>query len=181
MQDYLRLDIGDDSPNAVTSVIEIPKECSNKYEYDKKRHVFKLDRHLYSPFHYPQDYGFIPQTLAEDGDPLDIIILGETPTFPGCVYDAQPIGLFRMVDQGQSDEKILAFATGNPRFHGTKDYSEVQPHLLKEIEHFFSVYKALEGKKTDVLGWGSLDEAKAIIESCHRRFVDAHKDEAPSA
>ncbi len=181
MQDYLRLDIGDDSPNVVTSVIEIPKECSNKYEYDKKRHVFKLDRHLYSPFHYPQDYGFIPQTLAEDGDPLDIIILGETPTFPGCVYDAQPIGLFRMVDQGQSDEKILAFATGNPRFHGTKDYSEVQPHLLKEIEHFFSVYKALEGKKTDVLGWGSLDEAKAIIEACHRRFVDAHKDEAPSA
>ena len=181
MQDYLRLDIGPDSPNIVTAVIEIPKDCSNKYEYDKKRHVFKLDRNLYSPVHYPQDYGFIPQTLADDGDPLDILVLGETPTFPGCVYDAQPIGLFRMVDQGVNDEKVLAYATGNPRFQGTKDYAEVQPHILKEIEHFFAIYKTLEGKETSVIGWGSLDEAKALITECHERFVEAHKSEVQPA
>lgn len=177
MQDYLRLDIGTDSPDVVTAVIEIPKDSTNKYEYDKKRHVFKLDRNLHSPVHYPQDYGFIPQTLADDGDPLDILVLGETPTFPGCVYDAQPIGLFRMVDQGANDEKILAYAIGNPRFQGTTDLSQVQPHILKEIEHFFSVYKALEGKETNVLGWGSLEDAKQLIDRCHARFVEAHKGE----
>jgi inorganic pyrophosphatase len=180
MTDYLRLDIGEDSPNVVTAVIEIPRDSTNKYEYDKKRHVFKLDRNLYSPVHYPSDYGFIPQTLAEDGDPLDILVLGETPTFPGCVYDAQPIGLFRMMDQGVPDEKVLAYATGNPRFQGTQVYTEIQPHILKEIEHFFSVYKALEGKQTEVLGWSSVAEARAMIESCHARFVEAHKNEPKS-
>ncbi len=180
MTDYLRLDIGEASPNVVTVVIEIPRDSTNKYEYDKKRQVFKLDRNLYSPVHYPSDYGFIPQTLADDGDPLDILVLGETPTFPGCVYDAQPIGLFRMMDQGILDEKVLAYATGNPRFQGTWVYTEIQPHILKEIEHFFSVYKALEGKQTEVLGWSGVEEAKAMIESCHARFVAAHKNDAKS-
>jgi inorganic pyrophosphatase len=178
MQDYLRLDIGEQSPSTVTAVIEIPKDCTNKYEYDKKRHVFKLDRNLYSPVHYPQDYGFIPQTLAEDGDPLDILIIGETPTFPGCVYDARPIGIFRMTDQGVNDEKILAIAPGNPRFHETVDYAEVQPHILREIEHFFSIYKALEAKKTTVQGFAGPVEARELINECHQRFLEAHKDEA---
>lgn len=177
MTDYLRLDIGDDAPDIVTVVIEIPRESTNKYEYDKKRNVFELDRNLYSPVHYPSDYGFIPQTLAEDGDPLDILILGEHPTFPGCVYEAHPIGLFRMVDQGISDEKILAYGTGNPRFAGTKEYTEIQPHILKEVEHFFSVYKYLEGKETKVLGWSDAAKAKETIRECHERFVSAHRDE----
>jgi inorganic pyrophosphatase len=176
MPDYLHLDIGDDMPDVVTAVIEIPRDSTNKYEYDKKRRVFKLDRNLYSPVHYPADYGFIPQTLAEDGDPLDILVLGEHPTFPGCVYEAQPIGLFRMVDQGISDEKILAYATGNPRFRGTKEYTEVQHHILLEVEHFFSVYKFLEGKETKVLGWSEARKAKEIIRACHDRFVNFHKD-----
>lgn len=175
MTDYLRLEIGEDAPNIVAVVIEIPRDSSNKYEYDKKRHVFKLDRTLYSPVHYPTDYGFIPETLAEDGDPLDILVLGEHPTFPGCVYDAQPIGLFSMIDQGVPDEKILAYATGNPRFRGTQEYSEVQPHILKELEHFFSIYKVLEGKVTSVQGWSGAAEAKEMIQTCHRRFIDAHK------
>ena len=137
MTDYLRLDIGDRSPSAVTVVVETPKGSTNKYEYDKKRHVFKLDRSLFSPVFYPTDDGFNPETLAEDGDPLDILILGEAPTFPGCVYEAEPIGLFRMVDQGISDEKVLAIASGNPRFQGIREFTDVQPHLLKEIEQFF--------------------------------------------
>jgi inorganic pyrophosphatase len=180
MTNYLHLDIGDEAPEIVTAVIEIPRDSTNKYEYDKKRHVFKLDRNLYSPVHYPADYGFIPQTLAEDGDPLDILVLGEHPTFPGCVYDAQPIGLFRMMDQGVADEKILAYATGNPRFSGTEEYTEVQPHILKEIEHFFSVYKFLEGKETSVLGWSNASEAKKMIRACHDRFMQPHKGEVKS-
>jgi inorganic pyrophosphatase len=172
MTDYLRLDIGEHSPTSVAVVIEIPKYSTNKYEYDKKRNVFKLDRSLFSPVHYPTDYGFVPQTLAEDGDPLDILVLGETPTFPGCVYEAIPIGLFRMLDQGVPDEKVLAFAAGDPRFAGISNFAAVQPHLLKEIEHFFSVYKALEGKQTQVQGWGSADEARAMISTCHERFLN---------
>jgi len=177
MADYLRLDIGEESPDIVTAVIEIPRGSSNKYEYDKKRQVFKLDRNLYSPVLYPADYGFIPQTLADDGDPLDILVLGERPTFPGCVYDALPIGLFRMVDQGKLDEKVLAYATGNPRFRGMQEYTEIQSHILKEIEHFFSVYKFLEGKETSVLGWSSAAEAKKTISSAHSAFTEAHTRE----
>jgi inorganic pyrophosphatase len=177
MTDYLRLDIGDAAPSIVTVVIEIPRDSTNKYEYDKKRNVFKLDRNLYSPVHYPADYGFIPQTLAEDGDPLDILVLGEHPTFAGCVYDAHPIGLFRMIDQGVSDEKVLAYGTGNPRFRGTKEYTDIQHHILKEIEHFFSVYKYLEDKETTVLGWSHAAKARETIQRCHDRFLAAQGKE----
>lgn len=171
MTDYLRLDIGERSPEIVTAVIEIPQGSSNKYEYDKKRQVFKLDRNLHSPVLYPSDYGFIPQTLAEDGDPLDILVLGERPTFSGCVYDALPIGLFRMLDQGKPDEKVLAYATGNPRFRGLREYTEIQSHILKEIEHFFSVYKFLEEKETVVLGWSPAAEVKGAIRTSHSRYL----------
>jgi inorganic pyrophosphatase len=174
MTDYLSLRIGEESPEIVTAVIEIPLGSSNKYEYDKKLHVFRLDRNLHSPVLYPSDYGFIPQTLAEDGDPLDILVLGDRPTFTGCVYDVQPIGLFRMIDQGVEDEKVLAYATGNPRFQGTQEYTQIQSHVLKEIEHFFSVYKHLEDKDTEVLGWSSATVAKENIRSAHTRFLRSH-------
>jgi len=177
MTDYLRLGIGKHSPEIVTAVIEIPQGSSNKYEYDKRWQVFRLDRNLHSPVLYPSDYGFIPQTLAEDGDPLDIMVLGEKPTFPGCVYDAFPIGLFRMLDQGQPDEKVLAYATGNPRFRGLREYTEIQSHLLKEIEHFFSVYKFLEDKETSVLGWAPAEEAKRTIQTAHGRFIASCQEE----
>jgi inorganic pyrophosphatase len=121
--------------------------------------------------HYPGDYGFIPQTLAEDGDPLDILILGDTPTFPGCIYHARPIGLFEMLDQGIPDEKVLAYATGNPRFSGIANYTDIQQHVLREIEHFFAVYKDLEGKRTKVLGWKDRDAALASVESSHQRYM----------
>jgi inorganic pyrophosphatase len=100
MMNYLDLPIGDKSPEIVAAVIEIPLDSVNKYEYDKALHVFRLDRNLHSPVHYPGDYGFIPQTLAEDGDPLDILVLGDAPTFSGCIYYVRPIGLFEMLDQG---------------------------------------------------------------------------------
>lgn len=174
MTSYLDLPIGDDSPKIVTAVIEIPKDSSNKYEYDKRLHVFRLDRNLYSPVHYPADYGFLPQTLAEDGDPLDILVLGDVPTFPGCVYYARPIGMFRMVDQGINDEKILAVGTGNPRFADVESYSEIHANILKGIEHFFSIYKDFEGKRTQVLGWSGLFEAHAMVRDCNQRYVRKH-------
>lgn len=170
MTDYLNLPLGDESPETVTAVVEIPQGSINKHEYDKKLKVFRLDRNLHSPVHYPGDYGFLPRTLAEDGDPLDILILGDAPTFQGCVYDAWPIGLFEMLDQGIRDEKILAYAVGNPHFSNIHDYTQVQPHVLREVEHFFSIYKDLEGKRTKALGWKGKDEAQRVIRLSHERF-----------
>jgi inorganic pyrophosphatase len=172
MTDYLDLPIGKNVPEIVAVIVEIPLDGTNKYEYDKKLHVFRLDRTLHSPVHYPGDYGFIPQTLAEDGDPLDILILGDSPSFPGCMFTARPIGLFEMLDQGVPDEKVVAYATGNPRFQGIDSYTQVQPHILREIEHFFSVYKDLEGKRTKALGWKDRDTAQDAIRSSHKRYME---------
>jgi inorganic pyrophosphatase len=171
MTNYLDLPIGDKNPEIVAAVIEIPLDSVNKYEYDKTLHVFRLDRSLHSPVHYPGDYGFIPQTLAADGDPLDILVLGDTPTFPGCVYQVRPIGLFEMLDQGIPDEKVLAYATGNPRFSEITNYTDIQQHFLREVEHFFAVYKDLEGKRTKVLGWKNCDATWDCIESSHKRYA----------
>lgn len=168
---YLELPIGDRAPEIVTAVVEIPLDSVNKYEYDKNLHVFRLDRVLHSPVHYPGEYGFIPQTVAQDGDPLDILILSDSPTFPGCVFKARPIGLFEMLDQGIPDEKILAFATGNPRASDIQNYTDVMSHILREVEHFFSVYKSLEGKQTEVLGWKDYTAAYEVIRTGHDRYL----------
>jgi inorganic pyrophosphatase len=171
MDNYLDLPIGDKAPEIVTAVIEVPQDSVNKYEYDPSLKVFVLDRCLHSPVHFPGDYGFIPQTTAQDGDPLDILVLGDTPVFPGCVYNARPIGLFVMLDQGVCDEKILAYSTANPRFREIGDYTQVQLHILLEVEHFFSVYKDLEEKQTKVIGWKGREEAFEVIRSSHERFM----------
>ncbi len=171
MDSYLELPIGNKSPEIVTAVIEVPQDSTNKYEYDPNLNVFVLDRSLHSPVHFPGDYGFISQTIAQDDDPLDILVLGDTPVFPGCVYNARPIGLFEMLDQGVCDEKILSYATANPRFREIDSYTQVQKHILLEIEHFFSVYKDLEGKQTKVIGWKDRDAAFEVIRSSHDRFM----------
>lgn len=176
----LELPLGTNAPHAVNAVVEIPLGGVNKYEFDKTLHVFRLDRNLHSPVHYPGDYGFIPQTLAEDGDPLDILVLCDSPTFPGCVYEARVLGLFEMIDQGVPDEKVIACASNNPRFKGIESYLEVPPHILREIAHFFSVYKDLEGKRTRAVGWQSPGEAMDMITSCHRRYLEKHSDHGKS-
>ena len=163
MTNYLELPVGSNSPEVINAVIEIPYEGSNKYEYDKELHVFRLDRNLYSPVHYPGDYGFIPSTLAADGDPLDVLVLVDAPSFSGCVMEVRPIGVLRMVDQGKGDEKILAVAESDPLYREVKDCSQVFDHTLREIEHFFSIYKNLEGKKTEIVGWDGVDVARSII------------------
>lgn len=170
MTDYVRLPIGPDAPRRVNAVIEIPKESVNKYEYDKELKVFRLDRTLFSPVHYPGDYGFIPCTLGMDGDPLDVLVLVEAPSFPGCLMEVRPIGVLRMLDQGKGDEKILAVAASDPLYREVSDIGQVFEHTLREIEHFFSVYKALEGKKTEIAGWDGVEPARKIISEGEKRF-----------
>ncbi|HML05580.1 MAG TPA: inorganic diphosphatase [Methanobacterium sp.] len=154
---------GPSVPEVIYAVIEIPKGSRNKYEYDKDMEAFALDRVLYSPFIYPAEYGIIPQTLYDDGDPMDVMVLMEQPTFPGCVIETRPIGIMRMIDGGDNDDKILGVPINDPRFKDVTDIDDVPEHLLKEIAHFFKEYKHLEGKTTEVLGWENAEKAFEAI------------------
>lgn len=153
-------------------LIEIPKGSRNKYEYDFELKKIRYDRMIFSSMMYPADYGFIPETLALDGDPLDVLVLVTEPTFPGCVMEVKPIGVFHMADEKGPDEKIICVPVSDPVWNQLHDLSDVNPHLLKEIEHFFQVYKDLEKKKVDVGGWGNVSEANDIIQKCVERFVN---------
>jgi inorganic pyrophosphatase len=171
MTNYLVLPVGEGAPAEVNAVIEIPRGQTNKYEYDKQLHVFRLDRNLYSPVHYPGDYGFIPSTLSDDGDPLDVLVLVDAPSFTGCVMTVRPIGILEMVDQGREDEKILAVGTNNPIYESVHDYNELYPHVLREIEHFFTIYKELEAKTTRIVGWQDAARARTIVTESQERYV----------
>ncbi len=145
-------------------IVEIPKGSRVKYELDKKTGLIKFDRVLYSPMHYPTNYGFVPQTLWEDGDPLDVLVIAYEPLAPGTLVESRPIGFLEMEDSGENDIKILAVPLNDPRFKNTKDISNLEPHLLDEIKHFFKVYKDLQNKKTEVGEWKGVKEVKDIIE-----------------
>ncbi len=151
-------------------LIEIPRGSRNKYEYDFKLKRIRFDRMLFSSMMYPADYGFMPETLALDGDPLDVLVLINEHTFPGCVMEVKPIGVFHMADDKGPDEKIICVPVSDPIWNSLNDLSDINPHLLKEIEHFFQVYKDLEQKVVDVGGWGDLNEALEIIDECTERF-----------
>lgn len=155
-------------------LIEIPKGSRNKYEYDFNLHKIRYDRMIFSSMMYPADYGFIPQTLALDSDPLDVLVLVSEPTFPGCVMRVKPIGVFHMADEKGPDEKLICVPVSDPVWNKINDLSELNPHLTSEIEHFFQVYKDLEEKKVAVNGWGNLDEAIAIYKECKERYE--HQD-----
>src|SRR5580704_17389796 len=157
------LDPGPDAPELVRMIVEITKNSSNKYEYDGTLGVFRLDRALYSPVHYPGDYGFIPGTLASDGDPMDVLALVEEPSFPGCLIEVRPVGVLNMVDQEQKDQKIIAVLNRDPRYEQVHSLNQIYPHLRREIEHFFNIYKELEGRETSTLGWGDPAEARKVI------------------
>lgn len=155
---------------SVTVMIEIPKGSRNKYEYDKEKRVLRFDRMLFSAVHYPSDYGFIPDTVAQDGDPLDALVLVWEPTFPGCLIEARPVGLFKMWDEKGPDEKILCVPVSDPLWNYIESLADVPPHLLKEIAHFFAIYKDLEEKKTGVEGWEDRDAAVKIIRESEHRY-----------
>ena len=159
-------------------IVEIPKHSSNKYEYDGALGVFRLDRALYSPMHYPGDYGFIPGTLAEDGDPFDVLCLVANPSFTGCMIVVRPIGMLDMVDQDEPDQKVVAVPLREPRYDQIHTIDQTFPHLIREIEHFFTIYKELEGKKTSMKGWGGPREARDAIRRSRERYLERRRQAA---
>jgi len=169
-QNRLLLPIGEDSPEEINVIVEIPSGSRNKYEYNKALDIFELDRALHSPIFYPGDYGFVPRTLALDDDPLDVLILVSEPTFAGCLVKARPIGLLNMIDDGKPDDKILAVPVGEPDYAEVHNFTQIFAHQLRKISHFFETYKLLEGKTTSVTGWSDAAEARRIIQESAQRF-----------
>ncbi|GAB1539454.1 inorganic diphosphatase [Scytonema sp. NUACC21] len=153
-------------PGLLNVLIEIPGGSKNKYEYDKDLEAFALDRVLYSSVRYPYDYGFVPNTLADDGDPLDGMVIMDEPTFPGCIIAARPIGMLEMIDGGDRDEKILCVPDKDPRYVHVKSLKDFAPHRLDEIQEFFRTYKNLEKKVTEILGWRDVDSVMPLVEKC---------------
>lgn len=156
---------------SLDAIVEIPKGSRNKYEYDYEKKMIRYDRMLFSSVHYPSDYGYFPETLAGDGDPLDVLVLVSEPTFPGCLIEVRPIGLFKMWDEKGPDAKILSVPLSDPIWNKITRLDQVNIHLRSEIEHFFQVYKELEKKKVGIEGWE--DEASAV--EVVKRSQDAYK------
>lgn len=154
----------------VLVMVEIPKGSRNKYEYNLDDGRFYLDRMLFSAVHYPADYGFIPYTLAEDGDPLDALVLVGEATFPGCMIRAKPVGVFDMWDEKGPDKKILCVPVQDPQWNWVNDLTDVPEHLLHEVTHFFQVYKELERKKTKVGQWHNRESALSVIAEAIARY-----------
>ncbi len=162
---------GNDS-GIIDVFVEVPMGSRNKYEYDHETGRFELDRMLFSAVHYPGDYGFIPETLAEDGDPLDaLVVLGE-PTFPGCYIPSRVVGIMYMRDEEGPDEKILAVPQSDPRWTHIQQLKDVPDHILNEVQHFFSIYKDLEQKFSRVEGWSEKEDALGLLEECRRRYQE---------
>jgi inorganic pyrophosphatase len=154
----------------VEVIVEIPRGSRNKYEYDHDRGVIRLDRRLFSATFYPADYGFIPDTLAEDGDPLDALVLLDEPTFPGCLVEARPVGVFWMSDEKGPDAKIICTPIGDPLWEHVRDVADLPQHLTHEIAHFFDVYKDLEpGKSTNIAGFEGSEAAWGEIRRSRER------------
>lgn len=158
--------------DAIDVVVEIPRGSRNKYEYDHHTGVIRLDRRLFTATAYPADYGFIPDTLSEDGDPLDALVVLEEPTFPGCWISARPVAVFWMTDDKGPDAKIICVPSGDPRWESVTDLDSLPDFLADEIGHFFEVYKALEPDKyANIRGWEGAAAAVAEIEACQARFA----------
>lgn len=156
-------------------MVEIPRGSRNKYEYSNSEKRFYLDRMLFSSVVYPTDYGFIPETLAEDGDELDALVIVGEATFPGCFIRVHPVGVFEMWDEMGPDQKILCVPVSDPQWNWVKSLDDVPPHLLKEITHFFEVYKDLEKKETTVGDWLDRDAAEQIVIEAKERFRNLQK------
>lgn len=172
---------GENAPEIVTAFIEVPKHSMLKYELDKDTGFIKLDRVLYSAVHYPGDYGFIPQTLSEDGDPTDIIIISNFAVVPGTILRARPIGVLEMIDEDERDEKIIAVPADDPRFDKRKDISDFSEHVILEIKHFFETYKELQGKKVEIRSikgyWDAKEDVKKGIALYKEVYCEENQEE----
>lgn len=172
MNIWHRADPSKIKPEEFLSCIEISKGSKNKYELDKYSGALKLDRILYTATHYPQNYGFIPRTLADDGDALDVLVLCSEPIIPLAIVECYPIGMLEMVDSGSKDSKIIAICKNDPFYNCFKDIKQVPEHILDEIKHFFVVYKQLEGKETVVNNIRGRLMAQEVIKKC----IDAYNE-----
>ena len=153
------------------AIIEIPMGTRNKYEIDKQRNRIKLDRVLYSQMTYPAEYGYIEHTLAEDNDPLDILVIASTKTFPGCIVDARVLGYLDMIDNDEKDQKVIAVMEHDPRFSHIQSLDDIQDHMKREIKHFFKTYKDLQqNKKVEVYDFYSKEDAVKLIDECLERY-----------
>lgn len=157
-------DIEPGTADKINVIIEINKGSKNKYEIDKETGLIALDRAMHTSQDYPFDYGFIPQTLWDDGDALDVVVLTTYPLFPGVLVRVRPVAIMSMVDSGEADEKMIAVPVDDPRFNEVKDLADVNPHTIKEIEHFFLTYKKIQNKEVTVSGFKGKKEAQAAFE-----------------
>lgn len=162
--------IGEDAPETFQAVIEIPKGGKIKYELDKKTGLIRVDRVLYSSVIYPANYGFIPQTLGDDDDPLDVLVIMQEPVAPLSILTARPIGVMEMIDQGQSDEKIICIHMDDPAFNGYYHIWELPEHTLREVKRFFEDYKKLEDKEVKVDNFLGPDVARAVVNKAIKRY-----------
>ncbi|MCW1888535.1 MAG: inorganic diphosphatase [Candidatus Moranbacteria bacterium] len=154
---------GKNLPEIINVIVEIPKGSKNKYEIDKETGLIKLDRAMKTAQDYPFDYGFVPQTLWEDGDALDVILLTTNPLFPGILVEARPVAVIHMIDGGEGDDKVIAVPKNDPRWEGVKDLADVNPHTVKEIQHFLETYKTIEGKSVVINGIEGREAAHAAV------------------
>jgi inorganic pyrophosphatase len=160
------------SPYVVSAIIEVPKGSKAKYELDKASGLIRLDRILFSSVHYPANYGFIPQTFCGDNDPLDILVLGQEVAVPLCIMRAKPIGVMKMLDQGEEDDKIIAVHADDPEYSHIECLEDLPPHRIKEIRRFFEDYKILENKSVKIDSFLPADEARQIIKAAEAFYIE---------
>ncbi len=168
------ISLGEDVPNTINTIIEIPEGSNNKYEIDKATGLIKLDRANYSSAPYPFDYGFAPQTLWEDNDPLDVVVLTTFPLHPGILVKVRPVAVMEMIDDGESDYKIIGVPSDDKRWDDTQDLNDLNKHKIKEIEHFFKTYKELKGKSVvvEINGIKGKKEAMEAIEKSIKLYKE---------
>lgn len=171
MHPWHDVEIGEHAPAVVNAIIEIPKGSKAKYELDKKSGLIKMDRILFSSVQYPANYGFIPQTYCEDNDPLDILVLGQETAVPLCIMRAKPIGVMKMLDQGEADDKVIAVHADDPEFSHVESLEDLPPHRIKEIRRFFEDYKQLENKIVKVEKFFDRAEAARVIDSAQKLYA----------
>ncbi|OGG85535.1 inorganic pyrophosphatase [Candidatus Kaiserbacteria bacterium RIFOXYB1_FULL_46_14] len=168
-------DIAPGSADIMNVVIEIPKFSKNKYEIDKETGIIALDRVMHSAQDYPFDYGFVPQTLFDDGDALDVVLITTHPLAPGILVKARPVAIMEMIDGGERDDKVVAVPVDDPRFDGVNDINDLNPHFQKEMTHFFETYKKVQNKEVSVGAWHGAAEAKAAFTKSREMYENSKK------
>lgn len=166
------ISLGENAPKEINVIVEIPKGSKNKYEIDKETGLIALDRAMHTSQDYPFDYGFVPQTLWDDGDALDVVLLTTYPLFPGILVNARPIAIMHMIDGGEGDDKVIAVPVGDPRWDEVNDLKDINKHTIKEIEHFFTTYKTIQNKVVEVGGFEGREQAHEAV----TKSIDLYKE-----